>query len=67
MRYVYLGDRLTDPSLAGMACDPVRNARGKCVVGQKLATALVVDEQGRRYVVLRRRLSVVKDVAATER
>lgn len=57
MRYTYLGDKLTDPALVGMQCDPVRRADGKCIVG-KLATMLVVDEQGRRYVVLRRRVRV---------
>jgi len=25
MRYIYLGDKLTDPALKGMACDPVRH------------------------------------------
>lgn len=56
LRYTYLGDKLTDPNLIGMACDPVRRADGKCIISQKMATALVVDEQGRKHVVLRRRL-----------
>jgi hypothetical protein len=56
VRYTYLGDRLTDAALRGMQCDPVRRRDGRCVVSVKLATALVEDEHGRRWVVLRRRL-----------
>lgn len=56
MRYTYLGDKLTDERLRGMQCEPVRRSDGRCVVSVKMATALVVDEQGRRWVVLRRRL-----------
>lgn len=55
MRYTFIGERLSDPNLAGMQCDPVK-LNGKCVVGQKMATALVVDAQGNRYVLPRRRL-----------
>jgi protein gp37 len=55
-RYVYLGDRLTDPALRGMVCDPVRRPDGRCVISGRMASALVVDAQGRRYVVARRRL-----------
>lgn len=55
-RYTYLGDKLTDERLTGLQCDPVRDARGKCIISQKMATALVEDEQGNRHVVLRRRL-----------
>ncbi len=58
MRYTFLGDKQTASALAGMQCDPVRRADGKCVVSVKMATALVVDERGRRYVVPRRRLRV---------
>jgi len=60
MRYTYLGDNLTDPALIGMACDPVRRADGKCIVSQKMATALVIDSQGRKHVVKRRRLRLNK-------
>jgi hypothetical protein len=56
MRYTYLGDRLTRPELRRMPCDPVRDQRGKCIVSTKMATALVIDAAGRRYVVARRRL-----------
>jgi hypothetical protein len=56
MRYVYLGDSQTRDELRGMECDPVRRPDGKCVVSTKMATALVVDADGQRHVVLRRRL-----------
>lgn len=60
MRYTYLGDKLTDSALIGMQCSPVKDKRGKCIISQKMATALVEDEQGKRYVVLRRRLRLNK-------
>ena len=60
MRYQYIGSKDTDPSLIGMACDPVRRADGRCVVSVKMSTALVVDASGKRHVVLRRRLRLVK-------
>lgn len=56
MRYSYLGDKLTAPELRGLQCDPVKDSRGKCIISQKLATALVVDANGQKYNVLRRRL-----------
>lgn len=58
MRYSYLGDKLTDSPLKGMQCDPVRRADGKCIINVTMATALVIDANGQRYVVLRRRLRV---------
>lgn len=57
MDYIYLGDRLTDPALRGMACSAVRRA-GKCVRG-KNGSMLVVDEQGVRHVVIGRLLRKV--------
>lgn len=30
-RYSYLGNRLTDPDLRGLQCDPVRDPDGKCI------------------------------------
>ena len=60
MRYIYLGDALTDPAHIGMACDPVRRADGKCIISQKMATALVIDSRGQKHVVKRRRLRVNK-------
>ena len=56
MRYSYVGDKLTAPEMIGMQFDPVKNAAGKCIISQKMATALVVDTSGKRHVVLRRRL-----------
>lgn len=56
MRYVYLGDRLTDPALRGAACDPVRRGDGRCIVGR--SKQLVEFEGGRRVIDLRRRLRV---------
>ncbi len=56
MRYTYLGGKLTRPELRGMQCDPVRRPDGKCIVSMKMATALVVDNNGKRHVILRRRL-----------
>lgn len=60
-RYIYLGDKLTDPALVGMPCNPVKRW-GKCVIGQKTATALVVDANGNRHVVLRRRLRLNRGI-----
>jgi|GEM_PF-1728097 len=56
MRYTFIGDALTAPRLVGLQCDPVRRRDGRCVVSVKMATALVVDGLGRKYVVPRRRL-----------
>lgn len=56
MRYTYKGDKLTHPALFNLQCDPVRRADGKCIVSQKMATALVRDASGYMYVVLRRKL-----------
>lgn len=56
MRYTFLGDKQTRRELHGMQCDPVRRADGKCVLSVKMATALVVDANGNRHVVPRRRL-----------
>lgn len=61
MRYTYLGDKLTRSELIGMQCDPVLRPDGKCVVSVKMATALVVDANGNKHVVARRRLRVNKE------
>lgn len=60
MRYTYLGDKATRADLVGMQCDPVFRADGKCIVSISMATALVIDAQGTRHVVLRRRLRLNK-------
>jgi hypothetical protein len=56
MRYTYLGDGLTSERLRGMQCDPVRRTDGKCIVSVKFAIALVIDGDGKRHIVKRRRL-----------
>ena len=63
MRYSYIGDKMTRDDLRGMQCDPVRRADGKCIISVKMATALVVDAQGRKHVVLRRRQRVNEVIA----
>lgn len=68
-RYRYLGDRMTAPDLVGMRCDPVRVSRTwfeggvpkvvqACVRGRN-GNQLVMTADGRRYVVLGRRLRVI--------
>lgn len=57
-RYVYLGDKLTDPALRNVPCNPVLRADGKCVCGR--SKQLVRLQDGREVVVLRRRLRVQK-------
>lgn len=59
MRYRYLGDALTDRALVNQPCDPVYRADGKCIVSTRMATQLVVFEDGVQRVVKRRRLRVV--------
>lgn len=56
MRYTYLGSKWTAPELIGMQCDPVKDRRGKCIVNIALAHALVIDVNGKKYNVSRRRL-----------
>lgn len=63
MCYTYLGDGLSDKRLRGLQCDPVRRGDGKCIVGgqmpnsrRKMPSSLVVDADGKRHVVLLRRL-----------
>lgn len=60
-RYVYLGDRMTAPRWKGQACDPVRRADGKCVVGRSMQVVRFAD--GTVMGVLRRRLRVSKETA----
>ena len=55
MKYLYLGDRLTDAKWKGRPCDPVLCADGKCITS-KLATMLVRFEDGTVAVVMRRQL-----------
>jgi hypothetical protein len=57
-RYVYLGDRLTDPRLVGRLCDPIRRPDGKCIVGRPGGprNQLVRFDNGEVVVVVARRL-----------
>jgi hypothetical protein len=57
VRYIYLGDRWTDPALKGQPCDPVRRADGKCIRGR--GSMLVVFADGLPRVVIARLLRVV--------
>jgi hypothetical protein len=57
MRYVYLGDRWTDPALKNQPCEPVRRADGKCIRGR--GSQLVRFADGLARVVIARRLRVV--------
>jgi len=56
-RYIYLGDRFTDPRYVKAPCDAVRRPDGKCIVGRN-ATMLVTFDGVEPVVVLRRRLRV---------
>lgn len=56
MRYVYLGDKMTDSRWTGQPCDPVRRLDGKVIVGRKPRNQLVRFEDGSLVVVLGRRL-----------
>ena len=53
-RYVYLGDRWSGDAWRGASCDPLRDARGKAVVGR--GNAAVVRADGSVAIVNRRRL-----------
>ena len=66
MRYTYLGDKMTCPKLIGMQCDPVRRSDGKCIVSVKMASALVINSDGIKYVVARRRLRLNKKLKQLE-
>jgi hypothetical protein len=63
MKYTYRGGKDTAPALRGMQCDAVYHpVTGKCITS-RLATMLVVDANGKRYVVLRRQLRINKEVS----
>jgi hypothetical protein len=44
-----------------MQCNPVKRPDGKCIISIKMASALVVDAEGNKHVVLRRRLRLNKE------
>lgn len=59
MRYIYLGDRMSDPRLRGRACVAVVRAdTGKCITGRG-AMMVVFDGETVPRVILRRRLRKV--------
>lgn len=57
VRYIYRGDKLTDPRWKGRECDPVIRRDGKCITS-KQATMLVIFEDGTVACVLREQLSL---------
>lgn len=62
MRYTYRGDKMTDPTLKGLQVDPVKVEHPTrkvdlCVRGAN-GNMLVVDDFGRRHVVLGRQLRI---------
>lgn len=63
-RYIYLGDKLTDPALKMTGCRAVTTADGKCVVGRGAMLVRFDDEPFPR-VVLRRRLRRVETLLLT--
>jgi hypothetical protein len=65
VKYVYLGDRMTDLALVNQRCDPVRRPDGKCIVSTRFATALVRFADGSERVVKRRRLRVQSTTGET--
>ncbi len=62
MRYVFLGDRLSRPDLAGRPCDPVRHPDGRVVRGRN-RNALVVFDTGEVAVVPGGRLRLAAKAA----
>ena len=58
MKYIYLGDKLTDPCLIGKKCAAVLNSKGKCI-RSRLSTMLV-DFGSEKHIVLARRLRKIK-------
>lgn len=59
MDYLYLGDRLTDPSWKNQACRAVRRADGKCI-RSPMGTMLVEFANGKKCIVIGRRLRKIK-------
>jgi hypothetical protein len=61
MEYKYLGDKLTDARYKNKQCRAVRRANGKCI-RSRMATMLVMFEEGVKVNVLARRLRKIKVV-----
>lgn len=65
-RYTFLGDAATRAELRGLQCEPIRDARGRCIVSVKMATAAVIGEDRKFHVVPRRRLRLNQNGAQNE-
>jgi hypothetical protein len=66
MKYVYRGDRLTDPKLRGAGCEAVRRPDGKCITGRS-AMLVLFDGETEPRVVQRRQLRKVKPFSPSVR
>ena len=53
-KYIYLGDRLTDPKLKKASCKAVRRNDGKCIRGRN--GNMLMDFDNKKVVVIGRRL-----------
>ncbi len=51
--YIYLGDRLTDPSLKGARCSAVLRPDGKCIRGRGSMLVRFDGEDAPRVVIAR--------------
>lgn len=56
--YIYLGDKMTDPSLKGAECSAVRNCKGKCIRGKN--GNMLVSFGDKKCVVIARLLRKIK-------
>lgn len=62
-KYLYRGDRLTDPRFKGQACEAVINDRGKCIRGRNGNMLVKFTATGEIANILGRQLRKVKDHA----
>lgn len=53
-KYIYLGDKLTDPSLKNKECNAILRPDGKCI--RSRMGSMLVDFNGVTHVILARRL-----------
>jgi hypothetical protein len=54
MKYIYLGDRNTDPSPKKKSCKAVHRADGKCIRGKN--GSMLVEMDGKKMIVIGRLL-----------
>ncbi len=59
-KYIYHGDKLTDPELKKKVCIAVRKSNGKCIRGRNGNFLVQFIESGRVTVVIGRLLRKVK-------